>query len=171
MGSTTEPHPDAGRARRHGRQRGAPRRSRLGVLALVAAGGATGSLARVGLGRLLTGGSRFPWATFTVNVAGSFLLAVLAVAVLERDRLSRGVWLVTATGFCGAFTTLSTVVVQVDLDVRAGEAGSGAVYGLATLAAGIAAVLGGTAMARVLWREKDDLGRDARTTRGSRPWN
>ena len=50
--------------------------------------------------------SRFPWGTFTVNVAGSLVLGVVAGAV------SAGApgWLMTwvGTGFCGALTTFST---------------------------------------------------------------
>jgi len=162
VGSNAEPHPRAGLAHRG---------IGLGVLVLVAGGGALGSLARVGVGRVLSTSPRFPWATFAVNVAGAFVLAALAVLVLERGRGSRALWLATATGFCGAFTTLSTVVVQVDLDVRAGDGLSAVLYGLVTLAAGVAAVLAGTALARWVWRQKDDLGHGARSTRGSTPWN
>jgi fluoride exporter len=51
--------------------------------------------------------SVFPWGTFTVNVAGSLLLGVVAAAVTHGGAPA---WLLTlvGTGFCGALTTFST---------------------------------------------------------------
>ncbi len=79
---------------------------------LVAVGGAVGSLLRFVVGRWvdarLTAGG-LPWGTFTVNVAGSFILGVLALWVLERLPAEyRGFYLLFGTGFCGGFTTFST---------------------------------------------------------------
>lgn len=88
-------------------------------------------------------GTEFPWGTWTVNVAGSFALGVVAAA-------GPG-WLVTlaGTGFCGALTTFSTFGYET---VRLTEEGrpSLAVANAATsLAAGLTAAalgwwLGGT---------------------------
>ena len=46
------------------------------TVALVAAGGALGSLARYGLGRTVPTHS-LPWLTVGINLAGSFLLGLL----------------------------------------------------------------------------------------------
>jgi CrcB protein len=47
--------------------------------------------------------SRFPWGTFAVNVAGSFVLGLVVAAALPRP------WpALVGTGFCGALTTYST---------------------------------------------------------------
>ncbi|MCW2735293.1 MAG: crcB protein [Mycobacterium sp.] len=49
----------------------------------------------------------FPWATFGINVTGSFVLGVLAGAVLFHGQPSA--WqTVLGTGFCGGYTTFST---------------------------------------------------------------
>lgn len=49
----------------------------------------------------------FPWATFTVNLLGSFLIG-LFYALSERFHLSAEVRLLLTTGLCGGFTTFST---------------------------------------------------------------
>ncbi len=49
--------------------------------------------------------SVFPWGTFVVNVAGSFLLGLLAALGL---RAGAPVLALAGTGFCGALTTYST---------------------------------------------------------------
>lgn len=78
----------------------------------LASGGAAGTLLRYSLSKWL---NEMPWAlglpigTFVVNVAGSFILGVSAVVILERLPPSyQGLYLLIGTGFCGGFTTFST---------------------------------------------------------------
>lgn len=79
--------------------------------AAVAAGGALGTLARVGVDRALpaTPGG-WPVATLLVNVSGALLLGV----VLTRVRDHRGRALL-GTGVLGAWTTFSTFAVELDV--------------------------------------------------------
>ena len=81
-------------------------------LVLVACGGGAGSAIRYAVGRWVDarlGATGFPFGTFTVNVAGSFVLGVLALLILERLPANyRGFYLLFGTGFCGGFTTFST---------------------------------------------------------------
>lgn len=76
-------------------------------LALVAAGGAIGALARFGVSSALPR-IAFPWHTLLVNLAGAFLLGYLFLdhGMEHRARLF------VAVGFFGAFTTLSTYSVE-----------------------------------------------------------
>jgi CrcB protein len=49
----------------------------------------------------------FPWATFVINVTGSFLLGLLTGLGLHHG-LPKTARLVLGTAFCGAYTTFST---------------------------------------------------------------
>ena len=82
-------------------------------LGAIFAGGAVGALLRVAL--LQTGAGSapgWPWVTFTVNILGTFLLGYFATRLQERLPLSAYRRPLLGTGFCGAFTTFSTMQVE-----------------------------------------------------------
>lgn len=119
---------------------------------LVALGGALGSMARHGVGVLLSAwvGAGFPWATLSVNVLGSFLIGVITVLALEQGRLSDETRLLLATGVMGGFTTFSTFSLDVLRFIEAGEVPRAAVYVSLTLALCLAACAGGLFAGRAL---------------------
>jgi CrcB protein len=118
-------------------------------VAAIAAGGSLGTLARYGVGRALVPAPLgFPWSTFAVNVAGSFLLAFILVLVVERWTPTRFVRPFAVIGFCGGFTTFSTMAVEIAQRGQHGKVGIAAVYLVASLAAGLAAVALGMTAAR-----------------------
>jgi len=85
--------------------------ARPSALAVVAAGGAAGALARWGITATwptVVGGAG--WGTLAVNLTGCFLLGLLAARV-EPDSLAR---LGLGTGVLGGFTTFSTLMVETD---------------------------------------------------------
>jgi fluoride exporter len=51
--------------------------------------------------------SAFPWGTFAVNVAGSFILGAVA-GLVSGGHLATWTQTLVGTGFCGALTTFST---------------------------------------------------------------
>ena len=73
-------------------------------LALVAAGGATGSVVRYITSVLAIEwlGAAFPWGTLAVNALGSLVIGALAGADVEGQAR-----LLLVTGFLGGFTTFS----------------------------------------------------------------
>jgi CrcB protein len=118
-------------------------------LAAVFAGGVVGAIARAGVDELLaTGGPRWPWATFAVNVAGAFALGYFTTRLQERLPLSAYPRPLIGTGLCGALTTFSTVQVELLRMLDRDEIGLALGYAGASVAAGFAAVLLATAMVR-----------------------
>ncbi len=80
----------------------------LQSLALVAVGGAVGAVLRFGMGHIIDSG-QFPWATFAVNIIGSFCLALL---MFGWTGISPEWRVLLFTGLFGAFTTMSTFTVD-----------------------------------------------------------
>jgi CrcB protein len=76
---------------------------------LVALGGACGALSRYGAGWLVARAfdTPFPWATWTVNLAGCLLIGV-SVPVLAKLDSPAHVYPFLVVGFLGSFTTFST---------------------------------------------------------------
>jgi CrcB protein len=111
-------------------------------------GGMIGALARAGLEEALAvapGG--WPWATFAVNLLAALLLG-FAVSWLRAKRHGLYARAFLATGICGALSTFSTVMLElVRLQEHAGW-GLACAYGMASIAAGMAAVLLGIELGR-----------------------
>ncbi|MFN2357845.1 MAG: fluoride efflux transporter CrcB [Desulfotignum sp.] len=91
-------------------------------LLLVMVGGSLGAASRYGISLLTVKmwGTRFPWGTLTVNLAGCFLIGLL-FGLSDRVRLlTPDMRLLLITGFLGALTTFSTFSMET---VSAGRAG------------------------------------------------
>jgi CrcB protein len=123
------------------------------LLLAVFAGGSVGGLARYLLTRALPGG-QFPWTTLGINLSGAFLLALLLVLVLEVLAPSTYVRPLLGTGFCGAWTTFSGIVVPADELLRDGRAATAVAYLGASLLGGLAAGFVGLVLGRRVARRR-----------------
>ncbi len=118
-------------------------------VAAVFAGGAIGTLTRVGLAELFpSGAGTWPWPTFVVNVLGAFLLGYFATRLQERLPLSSYRRPLLGTGVCGGLTTFSTMQVEIVKMVDAGHLALAGAYALVSVVVGYAAVQLATAMVR-----------------------
>ncbi|GAB3682045.1 fluoride efflux transporter FluC [Angustibacter aerolatus] len=152
-GGAREPvDPDAGRALR------APVplvRGQLDVLAVIAAGGGLGALARWGLALAVphrTGA--FPVSTLVTNLVGSLLLGALMVVVTDVRPGSRYLRPFAGVGVLGGFTTFSTATGDVHAMADAGRLPLAALYLLLSVVGGLLAVAVGLAAARRLVRRR-----------------
>jgi fluoride exporter len=128
----------------------APAVDRLELTAIFA-GGSLGALARAALAELLhVPVGSWPWASFSVNMAASFVLAFAVTWIGEhhpRTMYARAFW---ATGVSGALSTFSTVMLELVRLQESAGAGLACAYGLASIAGGLALVLLGVALAERL---------------------
>lgn len=121
----------------------------LRELAAIFAGGVAGALLRVWLGRQLsTAPTQWPWSTFAVNVSGAFALGYLATRLQERLPLSTYRRPLMGTGFCGAYTTFSTMQIETLGMIEHHRYGLAAGYAIASICAGYLAVWVATALVR-----------------------
>jgi CrcB protein len=124
---------------------GVERRHTIAILA----GGAAGALARAGVGEAfpLAPGT-WLWATFSVNLLGTLLLAWLTTRLTEVAAPTRYWRPLLGTGVCGALTTFSTFQVETIALAKDGYAALAAGYAAASLAGGMAVAVGATVVAR-----------------------
>lgn len=118
---------------------------------LVAAGGALGSVARYGVGKLLGPQltATVPWQTFIVNATGAFIIGLLLVAAA---RLGWPGWWrpLLAVGVLGGYTTFSSFALEtVELAMR-GSWGIAAAYSLGSLTTGLLAAAAGILLGRAI---------------------
>jgi CrcB protein len=121
-------------------------------LAAIFAGGVVGAIARVWIGRHVLTTDTWPWATFIINVSGTVVLAYSVTRLQERLPLSTYRRPFLGTGFCGAFTTFSTMEVEILDLLRAGHTALAVAYAAASIVCGYLAIWVTTALVRRLRR-------------------
>lgn len=118
-------------------------------LAAIFAGGFVGTVARAELAQAFPpSGGEWPWSTFSVNVAGAFLLGYVTTRLQERLPLSAYRRPLLGTGLCGALTTFSTMQLELLRMLDADRVGLAAAYALVSVVSGFLAVATATNVVR-----------------------
>lgn len=120
----------------------------------VALGGALGASARflVGKAAMRLLGPGFPWGTVAVNVLGSFIMGMIAVAMMERFPGSWGRYApLVMTGMLGGFTTFSSFSLDALSLWEKGRTVHAALYVGGSVAASILALACGLSIARAIF--------------------
>lgn len=119
----------------------------------VAVGGALGSVARFWMTGFMTGltGPRYPWGTLMINIAGSFVIGLVAGFALTPDRvgLHPTVRIFLMTGICGGFTTFSAFSLQALELWQAGEIAASLAYMIGSVVMCVIATWAGWALGRI----------------------
>ena len=117
----------------------------------VAIGGALGALSRYSfvLIAVTLVDNRLPWATFGVNVVGSFCIGI--AAVLIGDRVIEGEYwrLLLVVGFLGSFTTFSAFSLETLLLLQQGNYNIAMAYAAGSVTLCLGAAFAGMQLAKV----------------------
>jgi fluoride exporter len=90
--------------------------------ALVGIGGFAGSIARYGLSVYCQRfGVEWPFGTIGANILGCLVIGIIAALSEHTGILSPGTRLLLATGFCGGFTTMSSMIYETAQMLRTGD--------------------------------------------------
>lgn len=119
---------------------------------LVGAGGCAGSLMRYLMTLLFQDFYNVPFGTLISNVAGCFLIGIISGLSTDIPVLSGEARLFLATGLCGGFTTLSSLMYETGKLVEDGEYMTGTLYLGGTLSGAAIAFILGSILARFLVR-------------------
>ena len=93
----------------------------------VALGGALGAMARFGLNVFLQRDVEFPWGTLSANLIGCFVMGLVAQLIAstawfnDAGIIPDQYRLLFAVGFCGSFTTLSSMVLELNTMIQKNE--------------------------------------------------
>jgi len=90
---------------------------------IVGAGGFIGTVARFLIARYFQENviSVFPWGTFIINIVGCFIIGLIYGLTEKNDFFPPEIRLFLTVGFCGGFTTFSTLSNDAFLLLRQAE--------------------------------------------------
>ena len=142
------------------------RREHLRLVTLVLVGGTLGTALRAWLEGAFAPPTGWPWATFGINLVGSFVLGLLLERLVRGgpdDGWRRSVRLGCGTGILGGFTTYSTFVLEVERLASDGETAVAVAYPLVSVVLGVALAVAGMTVATRLTSSRRHSAADERT--------
>jgi CrcB protein len=116
---------------------------------LVGLGGALGTMARFGMGRII-GATALPWTTLSVNVLGGFAMGLLAGWLAFRGTGGESWRLLLGVGVLGGFTTFSAFSLEIMLMLERGSMLTAVFYALASVLLSVGALAMGLALAKAV---------------------
>jgi len=121
-------------------------------MAWLALAGALGTLCRYGLAGLVQNicGESFPWGTLAANATGCLLFGVVWTLAEDHFLISGHTRFIVLTGFMGAFTTFSTFAFETGAFLRDAEWLLASLNLVGQNLLGLACVLLGLALGRLL---------------------
>ncbi|MCV7426131.1 fluoride efflux transporter FluC [Mycobacterium montefiorense] len=135
-----------------------PQRSLSAASLWVFVGGAAGTALRVAVeDALLHDCEQWPWATLLINLVGAFVLGALLEGLVrtgDDSRVRQRIRYAFGTGGCGAFTTYSTLSLDISLLARSAHVAAALGYGLASVLGGMATAWLGTVVAAGVHRRR-----------------
>jgi CrcB protein len=93
-----------------------------------------------------------PWGTLGANVLGCFFIGLFSEWAESKFGMSPEVRLLLTTGFCGGFTTLSTLMLEMNDFFRDREWAFGALYVLLSLVLPFVALWAGIGLVKLFER-------------------
>ena len=124
-----------------------------GVSVLVGLGGFAGSIARYGLSVTSQRFSvEWPVGTLAANVLGCLAIGIITSLSARGETVSPEIRLVLATGFCGGFTTMSSMIYETGEMIRASEYLHATLYAAGTFLFSMTAFIAGVMAVRILSR-------------------
>lgn len=108
---------------------------------VVGIGGFCGAVLRYLIGLLpINSGHGFPVKTFAINLAGCFLIGIVAALAAKNSSVSPKMILFLKVGLCGGFTTFSSFALETTGLLEKGQIWIALLYAVGSVVAGVGAV-------------------------------
>jgi CrcB protein len=123
---------------------------------MVAVGGALGAMARFALNVMLQRDVSYAWGTLTANLLGCLIMGAIAQLVATAAWFNAAgivpdqYRLLLAIGFCGSFTTLSALIMELHTMLQRNEILNSFAYLMITMIGGFACFYAGFILMRIL---------------------
>ena len=108
-----------------------------------------GAVCRYLIGMIpLKEGCVFPIKTLMINIAGSFLIGIVAALAMKADFLDPRMVLFLKVGICGGFTTFSSFALETTDLMKDGKMHLAVIYTVLSVTLGVLAVFAGQGIVR-----------------------